>query len=449
MQAVPPPSTTSLHRILIGLQTMKTPSGVSGVSPLVSLAHRLLPIRDSQKVLAIAAHGLSTILQAKYTACILVNERGRPLRASVHNMDWDGQLEHIPVNPFLLSEAVRRRERQTVPHQDQSNLSAIEAQNTLIAQPVILNGKVIAVLFADATHIGPRISPTVIADLAILVDIVRMALGNAIHSDDQRLRGTLIAELAHDLRSPISVMLATSHHLQQAGTPRHEIREIAEDVETSLHHMTQIIGTGMEVARAQNLQPADPIRVHLEHTLPELIRPWSLLATQMHLALDMNIAPGLCTVTTIPSTLRVVLDNLVSNAFKNAPPGTRIAIHVVEGDCQIPNKTWARPSPDPSGMVRHSPLLARPDTRWIHVQVHNMGRPIPQRMRRGLFDPYTSNRRGYPTLRSTGLGMGIAAACAHQIGGAVWVAGSDQTGTRIHFSLPAVIVKVDPARTSV
>lgn len=428
---------------------MKSTSGVPGVSPLVSLAHRLLPLRDSQAILSIAAQGLAAIVQAKYTACVLVNERGKPLRASVHNMDWDGQLEHIPVNPFLLAEAVRNQERQVVARPEHANLGAIEAQNTLLAQPVVSDGRVLAVLFADVNHPGTRIAPTILADMDILVDIVRMALRNALQADDQSLRGKLIAELAHDLRSPISVMLASSHHLRQAETPRHELREIAEDVETSLHHMTQIIGTGMEVARAQDLQPAEPVKVYLEHTLPELIRPWSLLATQMHLALDMNIAPGLCSVTTVPATLRIVVDNLVSNAFKNAPPGSRIAIHVVEGDSQIPNKTWARPSADPSGMARHTPLTPRPDTRWIHVQIHNAGRPIPQRMRRGLFDPYTSNRRGYPHLRSTGLGMGIAAACANQIGGAVWVASSDRTGTRIHFSIPAAILKVDPTGTSV
>jgi len=114
---------------------------------------------------------------------------------------------------------------------------------------------------------------------------------------------------------------------------------------------------------------------------------------------------------------RRAIDNLVDNAIKYSPDGTRVTVRAVE---------------------THGRLL---------VSVHNLGDPIPEAERDGLFQPY---RRSSAAQRSgkTGWGLGLAQvqAIAEAHGGSVGVESAPHSGTTFTIDLIRDVRIVRPRR---
>jgi signal transduction histidine kinase len=108
-----------------------------------------------------------------------------------------------------------------------------------------------------------------------------------------------------------------------------------------------------------------------------------------------------------PGRLRQVLEHLLENAVKYAPPDTRVAIE------------WALVE----GVVR--------------IAITDEGPGIPPEWRERIFEPYA--RRETQTARGSGIGLYAARRLAESMGARLWCEPAPAGGARFVLALPAAV----------
>jgi signal transduction histidine kinase len=227
-------------------------------------------------------------------------------------------------------------------------------------------------------------------------------------------RSELIALVTHELRTPLSVVRAYTDLLSEEPTldgrssrdPKRRATRAAWHRGTleQIERLNRLVDSILDSVRIVPDQPADlralDLRPLVEDLLVELApmlhrhRPALGTARPMHVLADA-------------ARLRQVLEHLIENAFKYAPPDTRIEIgwSLVEG-------------------------VAR-------IAVTDEGPGIPPEWRERIFEPYA--RRETNTARGSGIGLYAARRLAESMGGRLWCEPAPVGGSRFILALPAAV----------
>lgn len=144
----------------------------------------------------------------------------------------------------------------------------------------------------------------------------------------QRLRRELVANVSHDLRTPLTVMRGYIEGLrtgQIADRRSAEIAFDAMDVEMqhllglvdALHGMSQLDGDSAEIART----PVD-----LTPFVQTEVNRMQPLAAERHIALQTDLPPQPVSVELNPHLMGQALQNLLDNAIAHTPPDGTICV---------------------------------------------------------------------------------------------------------------------------
>ena len=104
------------------------------------------------------------------------------------------------------------------------------------------------------------------------------------------------------------------------------------------------------------------------------------------------------------SRLKVVVENLLDNAYKYSPPGSAIT---VESNC--------------------------PEDQILILKIHNEGKPIPESLRDVLFERH---QRGDMSVPGSGLGLWLVRTKLHEMGGDIDYTSNSKEGTTFIVTLP-------------
>jgi two-component system sensor histidine kinase KdpD len=199
------------------------------------------------------------------------------------------------------------------------------------------------------------------------------ATAHALAETDQ-VRTALLSALSHDIRRPLASAVAAIGGLRSAGAvlSDEDRRELLETADESLSTLTELVTDLLDVSRVQagvlavSLGPVDPADVVLA-AIDELdLGPGSI---------DLSLDPHMPAVRADGVLLQRVLVNVLANAERHSPEGSRVAI------------TTRR----------------RGGTAEIRVIDHGPG-VTPER-REEIFAPF---QRVGDTDNATGLGLGLA-----------------------------------------
>ena len=221
---------------------------------------------------------------------------------------------------------------------------------------------------------------------------------------NDRQRRNMLADISHELRTPITVIQGNVEGMLDGVYPADEARL------KSIIEETQILSRLVEDLRTLALAESGALYLRREPTnLAELIRdavssleaPMKEKDIQIQLALenveDANIDP---------QRMREVLTNLISNALRYTPRGEDIKLQLTQ--------TAAR------------------EERSVTISVEDNGPGIEPHLLPHVFD------RFYKSSDSGGMGLGLSIAKylveAHQ--GRIWAESEAGKGTRIAFTLP-------------
>lgn len=218
------------------------------------------------------------------------------------------------------------------------------------------------------------------------------------------LREQFIAVLGHDLRNPLSSVIAGSEFLLSLE-PGPTERTILERIRLSGRRMTRLIDDVLDFARGRlgggmQVFPIDVEEVDwvVRHVVDEVASAHS----DRVIRLDTDV-PGAARFDR--TRVAQMLSNLVANAVEHSPPGEPVSVAVDAAD----------------GLIRFA--------------ITNCGEPIPADVMPRLFQPYF---RGDALGPRTGLGLGlyIASEIARAHGGAIHVASSAEAGTTFTALIP-------------
>ena len=235
----------------------------------------------------------------------------------------------------------------------------------------------------------------------------------------QRAIETTLAELAHEIRTPLTGILALGELLATAGLPQRE-REWAMAIRSTGEHLTMLTSLIVDAARA------DAKGLVLRR---DLIRPHafaqSLAASLDARAQSKNIECGVTVAQDLPAAvigdamrLRAALENLIDNAVKFTERGT-VQLDVT------------------------SEKAARDRVRLI-VAVTDSGIGLSAADIKRLFRPFEQAHQGIGRrYGGAGLGLSYVRRIARAMGGELAVTGNPGGGSRFEFS--AVVTKVKAA----
>jgi two-component system sensor histidine kinase CpxA len=215
-------------------------------------------------------------------------------------------------------------------------------------------------------------------------------------------RSQLMAELSHELRSPLARLQAALELAAARGST--ELPERAR-IESEIRRLDAAIGDIMRYSRLDAAAPVARRLVRLETLLGELIDDEEVEARARGVQLRLNAAQGLSVVGD-PQLLRSAVENVLRNAIRHAPAGSTVDVSL------------------------------RRDAAQVVLAIADRGPGVPAEWLERMFEPY-ARAPTQPATTGSGLGLAIASRVLQGHGGSIRAQLRDGGGLEIEARLPA------------
>ncbi len=336
------------------------------------------------------------------------------------NPRWAAK-DPVSVSSSLLGQVVRRRTPVKVPDVRRNgkfrhaDLAEQEGLVSLLAVPVAYQDSVLAVL---ALYTGElrRFRDTELRLLQLLGNQGALAIENARRTDrltqlEESVRrserfsllGTLAAEIAHEIRNPITIINLLMHSIRENAAHTDQTREDLRIVTEKLDRINHIVEQTLNIARSgdSNFQPTD-INALLEELLLFLSHKLAKAGIKVVKALDQKIGEAAMD----PGQIQQVLLNLMVNAIEAMPGGGTLTVRTRRGRDKA--------------MGDH-----------IRCSVGDTGVGIPDAIRDKLFDAFYTTRDG-----GTGLGLFVSNKLVRRHNGTIRIRSMPGMGSTFTLTLP-------------
>jgi PAS domain S-box-containing protein len=233
----------------------------------------------------------------------------------------------------------------------------------------------------------------------------------AVREIDEDNRDSQIADLGHELRSPLTAILGYTGLMLGASPgsldPERQAEFLAR-IAASGDYMLRLVNNLLDLRRmesgAEQLQPSS---LHVDRILQLVVAMARPRATEKQIELNLEVEPGLRPLLTDELLVRRIIDNLLSNAIKYTPSG---------------------------GSVR---VLARQRADNVQVAVTDNGIGLTEEEQSLLFQRFfRSSRPEARQERGTGLGMALVQESIRRLGGQVDVTSKVGEGSTFTVSIP-------------
>ena len=237
------------------------------------------------------------------------------------------------------------------------------------------------------------------------VHYIEVAQAAMIKIESERLRNSLLSALSHDLRTPLTVLIGVADSLALSQPPLSARQfELADTIRDEAGRMSALVNNLLDMARLQ----AGNVKLNQQWQLLEEVVGSALKARERQLAghrVRVSLAPDLPLLEFDAVLMERVFCNLLENAAKYTPPGSRIRVEAdVEGDQAV-------------------------------ISVSDNGPGLAPGSEEAIFEKFT---RGDPESATPGVGLGLAICRAvvkfHK--GRIWAENVPGGGARFVFTLP-------------
>ena len=236
----------------------------------------------------------------------------------------------------------------------------------------------------------------------------------------EKLRDDLMKMIVHDLKSPLTSVLATLEMLLDGdfGTLVEAQRRAIADSEGKAEDLLTLINDLLEVSRLEeaeltlDLQPIAPAAL-----LAEIMHEWALRFQQEGAVATVDVPDDAPVFEADRALLKRVMSNLLQNALTHS--STAVTLHI----------------------------SARRNGDGILFTVADNGPGIPPEYHEVIFRKFERVKTSIaPSTRSSGLGLAFCKLAVDAHGGRIWVQSAEGQGSAFHIALPlkpaARVVKV-------
>jgi signal transduction histidine kinase len=296
---------------------------------------------------------------------------------------------------------------------------------SMLSVPLVWKDAIVGVLNVQTVH-ARAFAESDVAHLGAIADLLagivekgrQQAEAEARAAELKALdeaRAELIALVTHELRTPLAIVRAYADLLaeepelrnRRSRDPERRARRASwhDAAIEQIERLDRLVDSILASVRVVPDQPANVEPTDLSAVVAEVVRGMEPILGRHHL----DVRPGLqIQALADPSRLRQIVEHLVENAVKYAPPDSTITV-----DWRIEE-----------GVAR--------------LGVSDEGPGIPDEWRERIFEPYA--RRDTHTARGSGIGLYAAKRLAESMGGRVWCEPAGLTGgARFVVALPSAV----------
>lgn len=391
---------------------------------LITIGQSLVTKLEEHELFDTITRDAAHIMQSRACALYLYEETRDTVRVVSFSSGTPVAMpkEELPLAACLLSSVIHTRRHVDYPNiqsaefHDLADLPRDPTLRTYLAAPLIYENEILGVLavFTDHVHRFNNDEKRLLAALTSLgaVAIQNSRLYSRVFQSEESLRkneqlttlGLLAAEIAHEIRNPLTVIKLLYGYLgldfPEGDQRRTDVRVISE----KLDQLEAIVTRVLTFAKApSSLHSRWPIVDVIEDTIV-LIR---LKLAQSKIHLRFEPPPRSMVVDVHKGQLQQVLLNLLINSTQAMPDGGDIAIVTSTED--------------------------RGTQRVALIDIRDSGRGIPDALRDRIFDSFLSGRPD-----GTGLGLAIAKRILLSHHGDITLLESSPQGTTMRIILPLV-----------
>jgi PAS domain S-box-containing protein len=144
-----------------------------------------------------------------------------------------------------------------------------------------------------------------------------------------RMKDEFLAMLSHELRTPMSAMLGWLHLLKIGKLSADQQMQALDTIERNARIQTQLVNDLLDVSRiVTGKMELETEVMPLDRALESALDSARLEGQAREIALEAEIARGQWLVRGNPQRLQQVFSNLLSNALKFSPKGSRILVRL-------------------------------------------------------------------------------------------------------------------------
>jgi len=251
-------------------------------------------------------------------------------------------------------------------------------------------------------------------ELAVLSRTFNSMADTILHNIDElkkvdQLRRELIANVSHDLRSPLAVIHGYIETLIiKEETLTHETREkYLRIILDSSNKLKRLVSDLFDLSKLESGQiRADREPFFVTELLQDASQKFGILAEQKEIDLNTSIDQSLPMVYADISLIDRVIQNLLDNAIKYTP-----------------EKGWIN-------------LKVHQDNSNVHVHIENSGEGIPEKDINSIFDRYFKVDKEKSKIEGTGLGLAIVKKILDLHDASIHVKSVPSRSTIFAFDLP-------------
>jgi PAS domain S-box-containing protein len=223
--------------------------------------------------------------------------------------------------------------------------------------------------------------------------------------EQARLREEWMSVIAHDLRQPVTVIIAYAHLLAHSlEDPRLKVK--LDHINRSARQLQRLISDLLDMSRIEARQLSlHPSRIRVEEALRAAAERAMAAAAEHPIHVEIDV--GVESIWADPERLDQILSNLLSNAAKYSYPHSAIRVHAVR------------------------------QNRFVEIRVMNTGEGLPPDELRRLFTRFhRANRALESRVSGVGLGLYITHGLVEAHGGRIWAESEPDAITTFSFTVP-------------
>lgn len=255
-------------------------------------------------------------------------------------------------------------------------------------------------------------------------DVQEHLVGAIVHVHDvtqqkieSEMQNTFISVVSHELKTPVSIIRGYAEMLARTDIKWKptQIRDSLNIIVDEADRLTREINSLLDVSRVQ--LNAMPLEIHtwsIKELVAHICQRFAARALEQNISFEIRISDDMPHVYADRERIRIVCENLLTNAIKYSPNG---------------------------GTVR---IQARPNNGMAIVSISDKGIGIPAEEHGRIFDRfYRIDNRLRRETQGFGLGLFLAKAIVEAHHGHIWVESLVGSGTRFSFSIPLAITRID------
>jgi signal transduction histidine kinase len=229
---------------------------------------------------------------------------------------------------------------------------------------------------------------------------------------ENELKTEFLHSVAHELKTPLTAILSSSELLsEEASIDPHFRKRLSDNIRKSADRMDKRVSELLDLARMQIGELSiTPTPLEIGPLITESALQLNILFTNKRQTLALEIPSSLPKVNADKGRLEQILSNLLSNANKFSPAGSKIVLRARKADGKV------------------------------IIEVEDSAPAVTEEEKGKLFNPYYRGDDADKRQRFPGLGLGLAISRRlvelHQ--GEIWVETKPVEGNIFAFSLPAL-----------